>query len=66
MVLERGKAGDGPTVYAKRRNSVGDHLFRFRDGLKDCATQRLKRAALRLLDSTQVLVNVPGGHRPEV
>ena len=65
MILERGKAGDRLTAYPESGNAVPDKLFRVRDELKNRAAQRLKRAAARLLDTTQVLVdNVGGPRRP--
>jgi hypothetical protein len=60
VILERGKASDRLTAYPESRNAVGDHLFRVRDDLEDRAPQRLKRAAARLLDTTQILVDLAG------
>src|SRR5438045_9047362 len=65
MILEGGEPGDGLAAYAEGRNPVGDHLLRFRDDLENGGTQRLKRAALRLLDAAQVLINLRGGHHSQ-
>jgi hypothetical protein len=61
VILERGKPGDRLTRHTEGGNPVGDHLFGVRNDLENGAAQRLKRAALRLLDPTQVLVNLLGG-----
>ena len=62
MIPERGKAGDRLTAYPERRDAVRDHLIGVWDDLKNGAAQCLKRAALRLVDTPQVLVNFFGGH----
>jgi hypothetical protein len=66
VIFERGKAGDGLTTCPEGRNAVGDHLFRVRDDLEDRAPQRLKRAAARLLDAAQILIDLVGGPRHPV
>jgi hypothetical protein len=63
VIPKRGKASDRLTAHAEGGNTVRDHLFGVWDDLKNGAAQRLKRAALRLLDTPQVLVNLLGGHR---
>lgn len=62
VILERREPGDGRTAYAKGENAVGDHLFGVWHHLENAAAQCLERAALRLLNTTQVLVNLLGGH----
>jgi len=62
MILERGEARDCLASYAEGGNPVRDHLLGVRDDLKNGAAQCLKRAALRLIDSPQILVNLLGGH----
>src|SRR5205823_6491813 len=52
--------------HAEGGNTVRDHLLSVRNDLKDGAAQCLKRAALRLIETPQVLVNVLGGHLPPV
>src|ERR1035441_2720055 len=60
VILERGKAGDRLTAYPESRHAVGDHFFRIPDDLEDPAPQGLKRAAARLLNTTQILVDLAG------
>src|SRR5437763_16983229 len=66
VILERGEARDGLAVQAEGRDAIGDQLFRLRDDLEDRPTQRLKRAALGLLESPQLLVYGRGRHRRAV
>ena len=62
MVRERGKAGNCLTFYTERWDAVRDHLFGVWDDLENSSAQCLKRAALRLIDCPQVLVNLLGVH----
>ena len=62
VISERDKAGDRLTSYAEGGNAVGDHLFGVWDDLENGPSQCLKRAALRLIDSLQVLVALLGRH----
>ena len=62
MILERGEARDDLAVYTEGGNTVRDHLLSPRDDLKDRPAQRVKDAALGLIDSAQVLVNFLRGH----
>src|SRR3954451_20398055 len=62
VILESRKAGDGAAADAKCRHTVGNHLFGVWDDVEDGAPQHLKRAALRLLDAAQILVDFLGGH----
>jgi hypothetical protein len=50
-VVLRGEAGGDFAANAECGNAVGDPLLSVRDDLKDRAAQRLKRVALRLIDS---------------
>ena len=61
MILEGRLAGNDPALDPEGGNLVRDHLLGVRDDLEDRAPQRLERAALRLLDPSEVLVNVCGG-----
>jgi len=63
VALECGEAGDRLTPYAEGGNAVRDHLLRIGDDLENRLAQRLERAAFRLLDTAQVLVDLLGGHR---
>src|SRR2546425_7363762 len=47
----------------ERGHTVRDHLLRVRNEFKNGAPQRLKRAALRLLEPPQILVDLLSGHR---
>jgi hypothetical protein len=62
MVLECGKPGDCRATDPEGGNSIGDPLFGLREDLENRAAERLKRAVLRFLDPTQVLVDLRGGH----
>src|SRR5213082_2763060 len=66
VIFERGKASDDLAAHAEGGNTVRDHLLSVRNDLKDGAAQCLKRAAPRLIETPQVLVNVLGGHLPSV
>ena len=66
VILERGKASDCLAAHAEGGNTVRDHLFSVRDDLEDGAAKCLKRVALRLIETPQVLVNFLGGHWPAV
>ena len=62
MILEGCKAGNDPTLDAKRRHLVRNDLFRLRDDLEDRAPQSFKRAALGLLDPAKIFVDVFDRH----
>ena len=62
MIIERGTPGDGRATEPEGGNPIGDPVLSLREGLEDRATERLKRFALRLLNPTQVLVDLLGGH----
>ena len=57
-----GKARDRPTFDPEGRYTVRDDLFSLGHNLEDRAAKRLQRSALRLLRSSQVLIDVGGGH----
>ncbi len=61
MILEGREAGNDPAVDAKGRDLVRDDLLGLGDDLEDRAPQRLERAALGLLDPSEILVDVFGG-----
>ena len=62
MVLEGGEAGDNLAVQAECRRPVGEALLGVGDNLQDCLSQRLERAALRLVQSCQVSVYLLSCH----
>jgi hypothetical protein len=66
VVLERGEASDDLALHTESRNAVGEHLLSLRKDLKDRPAQRLKRAALGLIESAQVLVNLRRRHEHTV
>jgi hypothetical protein len=66
VILKGSKTGDCLALNAERRHTVRDHLFGFRDDLENRAAQCLERAALRLLNTSQVRVNVRDRHQRRV
>jgi hypothetical protein len=60
VVFEGREAGNDPALDAEGGNLVRDHLLGVGDDLEDRAPQRLERAALGLLDPSEVRVNVFG------
>lgn len=62
VILERSEARDDLALYTEGGNAVRDHLLSLRGDLEDCPAQRLKGAALGLVDSAQVLINLFCGH----
>ena len=61
MIFEGREAGNDLAVDAKGGDLVRDDLFGVGDDFEDRAPQRLERAALGLLDPSEILVNVFGG-----
>ena len=61
MIVEGREAGNDSALDAEGGNLVRDELLGVGDDLEDRAPQRLERAALGLLDTAEVLVNVFGG-----
>jgi len=66
VILERGEAGDDLTAHAESGNAVGDHLFGVGNDLENGSAQYRESAALWLLDTLQVPVNLFGRHRSAV
>ena len=62
MIPEGGEAGNDLAPDAERRNTVGDPLVSLWNDFQDRAAQRLKGAALGLIDAPQVLVNLVPRH----
>src|SRR5262249_42919116 len=50
-------------AFAEGGDAIGDHLLRFREDLQDRPAQRLHHAALRLLDTAQILIDLVRWHR---
>ncbi len=61
--LERREARHRAATKSERWNAIRDHLFGLREDLENRPAQRLKRAALGLLDGPQILVDLRSGHR---
>jgi NADPH-dependent 2,4-dienoyl-CoA reductase/sulfur reductase-like enzyme len=66
VVLECGETGNRLAVYPEGWHPVGEHLLGVWDDLEDRPAQCLERAALRLVDTSQVPVNLPSGQRNAV
>ena len=62
MIPEGGEAGDDLAPDAERRNAVEEPLLSLWNDFQDRAAQRLKGAALGLIDTPQVLVNLVRRH----
>jgi hypothetical protein len=62
-MLKGGEAGDRLAPHAKGRHTVRENFFGVRDDLENRATERLERVALRLINTSQVPVNILSRHR---
>lgn len=65
VMLKRSEAGDRLAPHAKRRHTVRENFLGVRDDLENCAAQRLERVALRLINTSEVCVNILSRHRNE-